>query len=112
MTEENVIQINGGITINVDVSLKKARYVKKSVWNPATCNSENGKYLVSIKDDSAIICDEVIDAEAKLSLKDNDETISIPNFNEKNATCKKEHFYNFTIFTYIFIKYYFIIDNC
>ena len=29
-------------------------------WNPATCNRENGKYLASIMDDSAIICDEVI----------------------------------------------------
>ena len=28
------------------------------VWNPATCNSENGKYLASIMDDSAIMCDE------------------------------------------------------
>ena len=35
-------------------------------------------------DDSAIICDEVIDA-------DPDET----NFNEKKATCKMQHFYIF-----------------
>ena len=27
--EENVIQINGGITINVDVTVKKFMYVKK-----------------------------------------------------------------------------------
>ena len=27
--EENVIQINGGILINVDVSVKNAMYVKK-----------------------------------------------------------------------------------
>ena len=27
--EENVIQINGGITINVDVSVKNIIYVKK-----------------------------------------------------------------------------------
>ena len=43
---------------------------KDYVWNPATCNCENGKYLASIMDDSAIMCDEVIesykeDAEAK-----------------------------------------------
>ena len=58
--EQNVIQINGGITINVDVSIKKLLYVKKNVWNPATCNCKNGKYLASVMDDSAIICDEII----------------------------------------------------
>ena len=30
------------------------------VWNPFSCNCENGKYLASIMDDSAIVCDEVI----------------------------------------------------
>ena len=40
------------------------------VWNPATCNCENGKYLASIIDDSTIICDEIIDVKEK-------------NFNEK-----------------------------
>ena len=44
-------------------------------------------------DDSAIICDEVIEAEAesndvKISLKD-DET----DFNEKKAACKMQNFY-------------------
>ena len=29
LMEENVIQINGEITINVDVSIKKVMYVKK-----------------------------------------------------------------------------------
>ena len=30
--EESVIQINGGITINVDVSVKKVMYVKKIMF--------------------------------------------------------------------------------
>ena len=30
--EENVIQINGGIAINVDVSVKKFMYVKKIIF--------------------------------------------------------------------------------
>ena len=47
--EKNVIQINGRITINVNISVKKFMYVKKIVWNPATCNCENGKCLASIK---------------------------------------------------------------
>ena len=33
---------------------------KDYVWNPATSSCENGKYLASIADDSAIMCDEVI----------------------------------------------------
>ena len=30
--EENIIQINGGITINVDASLKNILYVKKTIF--------------------------------------------------------------------------------
>ena len=68
--EEIVIQINGGIMTNVDVSVKNVMYVKKIVWNPATCSCENGQYLASTTDDSALTCDEIIesydeDAEAK-----------------------------------------------
>ena len=58
LMKENVIQINVGITINVDVRVKNLLYVKKNyIWNPATCNCENGKYLASIMNDSAITCD-------------------------------------------------------
>ena len=82
--EENVIQINGEIMIDVDMSVKKAKYVKKKkyFWNPATCSCENGKYLPSTIDDSAITCDEIIgsyDKEAKTIPK---------NFNEKKTTVK------------------------
>ena len=46
-------------------------------------------------DDPAIICDEVIDADSKLSPKDdNDEAKTIPtNSNEKKVTCKAQNFY-------------------
>ena len=60
--EENVIHVNGVIMINVDVGIKKFVYGKKIVWNPSSCSCENGKYLPSILNDSAIICDEVIDS--------------------------------------------------
>ena len=30
---------------------------KDNSWNPVTCNCENGKYIASIMDDSAIMCD-------------------------------------------------------
>ena len=36
--------------ISVDVSVKNV-YKKDYVWNPATCNWENEKYLASIMDD-------------------------------------------------------------
>ena len=50
-------------------------------------------------DDSAIICDEVIDANTKATLNDksksnNEETKTIPtNFNEKKAICKTQTFH-------------------
>ena len=70
--QKNVIQINSGTTINVDVSVINILYVKKkNILNPATCSCENGKYSKSTMDDSAITCDEIIEAEAK---SNNEET--------------------------------------
>ena len=66
--EQNVIQINGRIMMNVDVSLKSIMYVKKIIF---------GKYLAGIMYDSVITWDEGIewyDEEIK--------TVST-NFNEK-----------------------------
>ena len=62
---KNVTHINVGITINFDVSTKCHVCEKNYVWNPTTCSCESGKYLVCIMDNSEIICDEVIDEEAK-----------------------------------------------
>ena len=89
---KNVIRINGGIMINVDVSVKNVIYVKKITFGillHGIVKMEN--FLTSIMDDSAIICDEVIDAEAelydtKLSPKEDEETI----FNEKKQTSKRK----------------------
>ena len=53
--KHNAIHINGGIIINVDISVKNVIYVKKFVWNPSTRIFENRKYLASIMGDSAII---------------------------------------------------------
>ena len=76
LMKQNVIQINGGIMINLDVSVKKIMYVKKIIFGileKYIC--ENGKYLAGIMDDSMIICDEVV--------KSCDEKI---NFNKKKVT--------------------------
>ena len=67
---------------------KKVQVCEKGyVWNPATCNCENGKHSASIADDSAIICDKVIE-----SYEEEIKTIST-NFNEKNITCKAQNLY-------------------
>ena len=63
--EKNVIQINGGITINFDVSIKRHICKKYYIWNPAPCSCENEKYLASIMDESEITCDEIIDVNAE-----------------------------------------------
>ena len=83
MGKKNVICIYGGLMINVNVSVKNVMYVKKNyIWNPPTRNCENGKYLASIMNDSAITFDEVIESY-------DEET----NFNEKKAVCKTQNFY-------------------
>ena len=40
-------------------SKKRHVYEKVYVWNPATCNFENGKYLARIADDSVITLNEM-----------------------------------------------------
>ena len=97
MVEQNEIQINTGITINADFSVKNIICVKKYVLNPGTCICENGKYLISIMDNLAIF-DEVI--------KPYDEEIkTIPtSFNEKKkVSCKIQNFYILLDFLFITI---------
>ena len=77
---------------------------KEYVWNPSTCICENGKYLANVMDDSAIICDDVTNADVKLSPKDDVETKTIPrNFNEKKVTCKMQNLYILLAFLLITI---------
>ena len=91
--EKNVIQINGGTSVNVDVSIKNVVYLKKIILGilvHVVVKMEN------IMHDSVIMCDEIIDAE---------ETKTIP----KNITCKTKILY---FFTYLFINYHCIIYSC
>ena len=85
--EENVIQINGGTTINVSVSVKSIIYAKKIICYPATCSCQNGKNLASIMNDSVITCEEI-------------KTIPT-NSNEKNVTCKAQTFCILLVFLLI-----------
>ena len=75
----------GELSINVAASVKSI-IDKGYIWNPATCNCKNGKYLASIIDNSVITCEEVRDAEAKPYGEETKATAA--NFNEKNAICK------------------------
>ena len=60
------------------------------IWNPATINCKNGKYLASISDNSVITCDEIIFAVEK-------STIS------KNIICEKNFLYISLVFLLITI---------
>ena len=67
---------------NVNVSVKNVMFGNRLVWNPATCSCEDGKCLASIVDDSAIMCDEVLEPYVR-------KTKTIPtNFIEKNQPLK------------------------
>ena len=107
LMEENVIHINGGKVIDVDVSVKSFMYVKNHyVWNPAACNCENGKYLTSIMNDSVIICDKFIVLYAKPSPEDDDDDDdqeTKTNFNEEKSASKTQNFYILFAFLLIII---------
>ena len=97
--EENVIQING-IMQNVDVNAKNVMYVKKNyVQDPATCSCENGKYLASIMDDSAIRFDEYIELHDEHA-----------NFNDQKATCKTQNFYILLAFSLITVALLIVVS--
>ena len=70
------------------------KHIRKEdcVRNPSICICENGKYLASIMDDSAIICDQIIYA-------------AEPNFIEKDITCKTQNFYVLLAFLLITIAF-------
>ena len=94
----NVIQINGGITINVDVGVKNVMYVKRNyICDTFACIWKNGKYLASIMADSSITWVEVLESYYK-------ETKNIPtSFNEKKAIYKTQNFYILVTFLLIYI---------
>ena len=96
MTRKNVIQINGGITITI--------CEKDYIWHVAsTCSCENGKYLASVMDDSAIACDGVLESHDK-------ETKTIPtNFNERKEIYILLVFLLITIALLITVSIYFYL---
>ena len=109
--EENVIQINGGITINVDVSVKKRQLSEKDyIWNHATCSCEKWKHLPSIMDDSAITCDEISHTTKKHK--------QFQQILMKKVACKTQNFYILLVFLLITIAlliavsiYYYLVKH-
>ena len=80
----------------------KKRHVceKDYFWNPATSSCGSRKYLASFKDDSAIMCDEIIEScKEDAGGKSYDKT----NFNKKKATFKAQTFYILLTFLLITI---------
>ena len=98
--EQIVIQINGGIMINVGVSVKNFMYVKKimlGILLHAIVKIKN--YLASIMDDLANMCDEIIES-----------YVEETNFNEKEATYKTHNFYILLTFLLITITLLIIVS--
>ena len=71
---------------------------KRLYLEPATCSCDNRKYLASIIDDLAIICDEIMesyDEETKTILSD---------FKEKKEACKTKNCYILLAFLLVTIE--------
>ena len=62
---------------------------KDYVWNLVICNCKNGKFLVSVMDDSVIICDEAESYDEEPEAKSYDKT----DFNESKTTGKMQNCY-------------------
>ena len=74
-------------------SVKNVMFKKKDhVWNPATCNCQNGKYLASIISDSTIMSDEIIEVPTNLNEK-----------KKKKKNCKLQKIYILLAFLLITI---------
>ena len=61
-------------------------FEKDYTWNPSTCTFENGEYLESITDDSAIMHDEVIEETITNVTKTVPTKSILANFNETKIT--------------------------
>ena len=87
--EQNVIQINGEVMINVDVSAKNTMCVENIMFG-TLLHVIVKKYLASIMNNSAIICDKIISTEEI-------------NLMKKNIPCKTQNFYYLLAFLLIII---------
>ena len=64
---------------------KEHRLCEKTyIWNPATCNSKNGKYVGSIIDHSVVTCDDFIE-ETKLFRQSNSTKVILTKCTSTNS---------------------------
>ena len=93
--EENLIQINGGITINTDGSVKKRHiYEIDYIWNPATRS-----------------CEVLLMIQRLCTMKLQSHTTKKQTFiSIKKATCKTENLYVSLIFSLITIALLIVIS--
>ena len=61
ITFEIIFKMFMGLLTSI-VNASKHTKFGSYVWNPATCNCKNGKYLASIIDNSAIMCNEIMES--------------------------------------------------
>ena len=99
LMKQSVIHINGGITINVSVSVRNIIYVQKKMFGILV------HVIVKMEN-------EVIDADSKVIPKDdNDETETIPtNLNQRKVTSKMQNFYILLTFLLITIELWIAIS--
>ena len=81
---------------------------KGYIWNLATCNCENVKYLESIINNS-VICQEIIEMTRSTLTKTVQTKSILANLNEKKVIWKTTFFFYFTC---LFINYHNVINSC
>ena len=99
LMKQSVIHINGGITINVSVSVRNIIYVQNKMFGILV------HVIVKMEN-------EVIDADSKVIPKDdNDETETVPtNLNQRKVTSKMQNFYILLTFLLITIELWIAIS--
>ena len=105
--EENVIQISGGITINVDVSVKNAMYVEKYIFGillHVVAKMENIYQVLWM-----IQCLRVMKLLTWILSHTTKKQKQFQQILSKKSSLQN---IKFLYFTYIFINYYSIIDSC
>ena len=104
---ENVIPVKGGITINVNASVKIQKIIvcieKHHICNPVTSSCKSVKYLVSVIDDSVIMCHGILE-KIKTTL-----TKTVPAKAVATKTVSTNRF-NYILLTFLLINIALLID--
>ena len=80
------------------MSVKNIMHVKRLYLEPPTCSCDNRKYLASIIDDLAIICDEIMET------YDEETKTILSNFKERKEACKTKNCYILLVFLLVTIE--------